>query len=176
MTEGAHSVQSTTRAEMAQPPSESSWPCRVARENAETGQYELVDGTCRLMLSNHTVSLAQKPPPPSDACINLLHYPLSAVLFGSANDKIMIVPANRGPAWAIEMEVQAGGEALGILRSLGCKVAGPAGHTPSPISEPELESILNAPGFSSFLDSVEENLIRLRTRGVTGDGELIGIL
>ena len=105
---------------------------------------------------------------------NLLHFPLSSVLFGTAKDKLLIVPSNRGPAWAIEMEVHAGGEALGVLRTLGCKVTGPEDHTPSLISELEIESILCSPGFNRFLENVEEQVARMQRRDV--DSFEVGLL
>ena len=94
-----------------------------------------------------------------------MHMTLASVVFGSCTDKIMIVPANRGAAWCLKFDdKEAGGQALAALRIAGCTVHGPPGHVPAPLNDVEMEQILHAPGFSAYLQGVEELLARLRMR------------
>lgn len=151
------------------------WACRAARENPETGQYELHSGSCQLALTTQTITLtaasssAAPPPPPPAAAAEapktiLLHMPLASLLFASASDKLMLVPSNRGPAWVIEMDQLAGGDALGCLRLAGVRVQGEPNLVPPPISEQEFEAIVASPAFNAFYESIEGTFARIRSR------------
>ena len=93
---------------------------------------------------------------------------VSAALFATSTDKLLVVPASRAPAWALKLEAPA--NAANALRAAGCVVesALPANHAAPlpPLSDAVLEAAVAAPGFMDLVASMQTALARRQSAGL----------
>jgi hypothetical protein len=113
---------------------------RVAREQAD-GQYKVLCFSTTLSIAEDTITVTIVQPRR-----NLVHLPLTSVMFALADCKLMMVPANRGPALVVELSDAKDVEAVvGLLSCVGIEVHGPpasVGIECDPAELANLESLL----------------------------------
>jgi hypothetical protein len=64
---------------------------------------------------------------------NLIHLPLTSVLFAKMDSRLMMVPSNRGPAVIVELKCSEDADAAAtMLRSAGMEVEGVPAQVPAP--------------------------------------------
>jgi hypothetical protein len=143
------------------------WEARAAHESRE-GQFVLLDGVARMALNETTVTIA------NSSGDSLLHMPLQTTLFGASQDKVMLMPTNRSPAWVLQMKPHDVMAAREALLSIGIEVADPPldDHPQAPVNAPplltdeDLERVVSTPGFAEFHAEVQEALALREVSGL----------
>ena len=135
---------------------------RLARESPSDGQYQLLATQGALTIDARTLSISAANGTP------LLHLPLSACLFGASAEKIIVVPASRAPAWALQLRQQDASAAAEALRTAGCHVEMAEGvvATAPPLTDASLEAAAAAPGFVELVAQMEAALAQRQSRGL----------
>ena len=109
-------------------------PCaRVAREMADSA-YHVICLESSLTISRSAVVVTSAEP----TVRNLIHLPLTSVLFAKTDSRLMMVPSNRGPAVIVELKFSEDADAVAtMLRSVGMEVEGYAAEpeVPPPVSD-----------------------------------------
>ena len=138
-------------------------PVRVAREDVLTGQFAALADAATLVLSDVTCTICQ-----SGGSV-ILHQPLGALVFGSLDSKIMLVPASRGPALLAECHAERDvAVVLQHLRFKGIAINGPpppTPHTPAQL-EAEVELQLKNAAFLRLLSDLDGTLARRHSLGL----------
>ena len=142
---------------------------RAATESPSDGQYYSIatPAALSLTITDRTLSLATSNGAP------LLSLPLVSCLFGATDDKLLLIPLSRAPAWLLEMKPKSeeqgqtagAADAAAALRQLGCVVDG-APDAPSPFSMAALEAAVAEPGFMEQLAQMEAALTRRECMGL----------
>lgn len=138
---------------------------RVAREDVLTGQFAALADAATLVLSDVTCTICQ-----SGGSV-ILHQPLGALVFGSLDSKIMLVPASRGPALLAECHAERDvAVVLQHLRFKGMAINGPPPpaytHTPPAQLDVEIERFLENADFLRLLSHLEGTLARRHSLGL----------
>jgi hypothetical protein len=104
-------------------------PCaRVAREMADSA-YHVICLESSLTISRSAVVVTAAHP----TARNLIHLPLTSVLFAKMDSRLMMVPSNRGPAVIVELKCSEDADAAAtMLRSAGMEVEGVPAQVPAP--------------------------------------------
>ena len=132
--------------------------CRAARESPADSQYYLVEASAWLSIDASTVSLAG-----ADGS-NLLHMPLASCLFGASPMKLLIVPASRAPAWALQMADAT--PAAAAIRDAGCALETADGAVAPPLTEGAVEAMASSPNFVELVAQLEAVLARRASAGL----------
>ena len=138
-------------------------PIRVAREDVLTGQFAALADAATLVLSDVNCTVCQ-----SGGTV-VLHQPLGALIFGSLDSKIMLVPASRGPALLAECHSERDvAVVLQHLRFKGIAINGPPPPTPlTPAQlEAEVELQLKNAAFLRLLSELDGTLARRHSLGL----------
>ena len=141
----------------------SRFAARVARESAN-GQYVLLSDHCTLSVTAATVTVTAGA---GVGELNLCHLPLSSALFGAHESKVMIVPANRGPALVVELKQRDEMAAVvASLRAAGVHVQGPPSL--SMLEQKSIEEQIKSPGFRATLTHLNEKFAEREQLGLPG--------
>ena len=130
---------------------------RLATET-QPGQFAVVDSPA-LTLTVGTSTLSIK----DEKQTAVLHLALAACLFGASDARIMVVPKDRGPAHILEFESKSAAmNCRHALLQRNAEVTDAVGSQASQhdVSMEELERLMQAPGFSSFMREAESVLSR----------------
>ena len=140
-------------------------PVRVAREDVLTGQFAALADAATLVLSDVTCTVCQS----GGTGTVILHQPLGALIFGTLDSKIMLVPASRGPALLAECHSERDvAVVLQHLRFKGIVINGPPPPTtltPAQL-DAELELHLKNAAFYQLLSEMDGTLARRHSLGL----------
>jgi hypothetical protein len=135
----------------------------VARECPVDGQYRRVESateSATLTLDARTLTLDVGGRP-------LLHLPLPSCTCGVLDDRLLVVPSVRAPAWLLQLPCAATA-AADALRVAGCVVQpGACGLvTAAPLTDADLEAAAATPGFKEMVADMEAALARRCSLGL----------